>query len=46
MLFGLWDPPWVLVLDNIEKVASDPALQTIVEAALKSMTLGGTPSSC
>lgn len=42
MLFGLWDPPWVLVLDNFEKVASDPALQTIVEAALKSMTLGGT----
>lgn len=42
MLFGLWNPPWVLVLDNFEKVASNPALQTIVEAALRSMTLGGT----
>ncbi len=42
MLFGLWDPPWILVLDNFEKVASSPALQMIVEAALKSMTLGGT----
>lgn len=42
MLFGLWDPPWVLVLDSFEKAASNPALQVIVEAALKSMTLGGT----
>ena len=42
MLFGQWQTPWVLVLDNFEKVASAPALQTIVEAALKSMTPGGT----
>ncbi|MBL8541329.1 MAG: hypothetical protein JNK68_13285 [Betaproteobacteria bacterium] len=41
-LFGLWDPPWILVLDDFAKVASSPALQTIIEAALKSMTLGGT----
>ena len=41
-LFGQWETPWMLVLDNFEHVASTPALQTIVEAALKSMTLGGT----
>jgi DNA-binding SARP family transcriptional activator len=41
-LFGHWEAPWMLVLDNFEKVASAEALQTVVEAVLKSMTLGGT----
>ena len=42
VLFGRWETPWLLVLDNFEKVAATSAIQTVTEAALKSMTQGGT----